>query len=116
VGYQADDKLRLHTNGSAVIFENSVAGVLSSGWALYTANIQFGSAGGRQNKLFVNGREVLSLTNPDTGIFTNNQNLTFPRGLGGEGDCDIGEFYYYNTELSTTQIIQNFDATKSTYM
>jgi hypothetical protein len=116
VGYQADNKLRLHTNGSAVLFENSVAGVLSSGWALYTANIQFGSAGGRQNKLFVNGREVLSLTNPDTGIFTNNQNLTFPSGLGGEGDCDIGEFYYYNTELSTTQIIQNFDATKSTYM
>ena len=116
LGYQADNTLRLHANGSAVIFVNSVAGVLSSGWALYTANVQFGTAGGRQNKLFVNGRQVLSLSNADTGIGSTTQNLTFPSGLGGEGDCDIGQFYYYNTELTPTQIIQNFDATKHMYM
>jgi hypothetical protein len=42
--------------------------------------------------------------------------MTFPTGFGGEGKCDIGQFYYYNTELTTTQIIQNFDATKHRYI
>jgi len=115
LGYRADTTLQLHENGSQVNYFNSVTGVLSSGWALYTANIQFGSAGGRQNKLFVNGRQVLSVTSTDTGIGSTTQNLTFPAGFYGEGECDIGQFYYYNTELTTTQIIQNFDASKPTY-
>ena len=113
--YQTNNTLQLHANGSQVNYFTSVVGVLSSGWALYTANVQFGSGGGRQNKLFVNGRQVLSVTNTDTGITSPTQNLTFPTGFGGEGECDIGQFYYYNTELTTTQIIQNFDATKQTY-
>ena len=96
---------------------NSFPGVLSSGWALYTANIQFGNGGGRQNKLFVNGRQVLtSTTSTEIDIQYPNQNLTFPTGFYGDGECDIGQFYYYNTELTTTQVIQNFDATKPRYM
>ena len=113
--YKTDDTLELHENGSQVNYYISVAGVLSSGWALYTANIQFGNGGGRQNKIFVNGRQVMTATSTD-GINAPTQNLTFPRGFGGEGDCDIGQFYYYNTELTPTQIIQNFDASKPTYM
>ena len=42
--------------------------------------------------------------------------LTFPTGFYGEGECDIGQFYYYNTELTTTQIIQNYDASKPRYL
>ncbi len=115
LGYQEDTTLRLHANSSQVNYFYSLAGVLSSGWALYTANIQFGTAGGRQNKLFVNGRQVMSVTNTDN-IGNPTKPLTFPRGFGGEGECDIGQFYYYNTELTTTEIIQNFDASKHTYM
>ena len=115
VGYRTDNTLQLHENGSQVNYFSSVTGVLSSGWALYTANIQFGNGGGRQNKLFVNGRQVLSTTSTDGGISSATQNLTFPTGFYGEGECDIGQFYYYNTELTTTQIIQNFDASKPTY-
>ena len=119
LGYRADTRLQLHANGSQVNYFDSVTGAfngrLSSGWALYTANVQFGSGGGRQNKVFVNGRQVLTATSTDTGISTSNQNLTFPRGFYGEGECDIGQFYYYNTELTTTQIIQNYDATKTRY-
>jgi hypothetical protein len=89
---------------------------LSTGWALYTANIQFGNGGGRQNKIFVNGRQVSSESSVETGIPSATQNLTFPAGFYGEGECDIGQFYYYNTELTTTQIIQNFDASKPTYI
>ena len=117
LGYRTDNTLQLHENGSSQVnYFNSVSGVLSSGWALYTANVQFGNGGGRQNKIFVNGRQVLTATSNETSIPSTTQNLTFPTGFYGEGECNIGQFYYYNTELTPTQIIQNFDATKHTYM
>jgi uncharacterized repeat protein (TIGR02543 family) len=117
LGYRTDTTLQLHENGSSQVkYFTSATGVLSSGWALYTANIQFGNGGGRVNKLFVNGRQVLTATSNETGIPSPTQNITFPTGFYGEGECDIGQFYYYNTELTPTQIIQNFDATKSTYI
>ena len=118
LGYSTDNKFRLHENGLGYIYYfDSVTGVLSNGWALYTANVQFGIGSSRQNKLFVNGRQVLTdTTSYETGIPSPNQNLTFPAGFYGEGECDIGQFYYYNTELTVTQIIQNFDATKPRYI
>lgn len=117
LGYRTDKTLQLHENGSVrVEYFTSVTGVLSSGWALYTANIQFGNGGGRQNKLFVNGRQVMTATSNEIGIPSSTQNMTFPTGFYGEGECDIGQFYYYNTELTREQIIQNFDATKHTYI
>jgi uncharacterized repeat protein (TIGR02543 family) len=117
LGYKTDTTLQLHENGSSrVNYFTSNNGVLSSGWVFYTANIQFGNGGGRRNKIFVNGRQVLTATSTETGIPSPTQNLTFPTGFYGEGECDIGQFYYYNTELTTTQIIQNFDATKHTYI
>jgi hypothetical protein len=94
----------------------SVTGVLSSGWALYTANIQYGSGGGRTNKLFVNGRQVMSAASSETSVGNATQNISFPTGFGGDGECDVGQFYYYNTELTTTQIIQNYDASKPRYI
>jgi uncharacterized repeat protein (TIGR02543 family) len=117
LGYMANTTLQLHENGSSQVnYFSSVTGVLSSGWALYTANVQFGNGSGGQNKLFVNGRQVMTAISNETGIPSPNQNLTFPTGFYGEGECDIGQFYYYNTALTTTQIIQNFDATKHTYI
>lgn len=117
IGYRTNNSLQLHENGSVQVnYFNSVTGVLSSEWALYTANVQFGNGSGRTNKLFVNGRQVMTATSAEIGIPSSTQNLTFPTGFYGEGECDIGQFYYYNTELTTTQIIQNYDATKSIYI
>ena len=117
LGYLSNSALQLHENGSSrVNYFSSVTQALSSGWALYTASIQFGNGGGMTNKLFVNGRQVMTATSNETGIPSSTQNLTFPTGFYGEGECDIGQFYYYNTELTTTEIIQNFDATKPTYL
>jgi hypothetical protein len=117
LGYRTDTTLGLHENGSSQVnYFNSVTGVLSTEWALYTANVQFGNGGGgRKNKIFVNGRQVMTATSNEVGIPSNTQNLTFPAGFYGEGECKIGQFYYYNTELTTTQIIQNYDATKRAY-
>ena len=116
LGYKTNNKLELHENGATQVnYFGSVTGVLTSEWVLYTANVQFGNGGGRKNTIFVNGRQVMTATSNDIGIPSPTQNLTFPTGFYGEGECDIGEFYYYNTELTATQIIQNFDATKSRY-
>jgi uncharacterized repeat protein (TIGR02543 family) len=118
LSYMENTTLELHENGSSqVYYFNSVPQVLSSGWALYTANVQFGNGGGRTNKIFVNGRQVLANTvSIESFIPSNNQNMTFPTGFRGDGECDIGQFYYYNTDLTTAQIIQNFDATKHSYI
>jgi uncharacterized repeat protein (TIGR02543 family) len=117
LGYRANNTLELHENGvSQVNYYTSVTGVLSSGWALYTAVVQFGNGGGRTNKIFVNGRQVASATSTETAIPSSTQNLTFPTGFYGEGKCDIGQLYYYNTELTVAQIIQNYDATKPRYI
>lgn len=116
LSYRENNTLELHENGtSQVNYFSSATGVLRSDWALYTATIQFGNGGGRTNKIFVNGRQVSSAISNETGIPVPTQNITFPIGFGRVGKCDIGQFYYYNTELTTAQIIQNFDATKSTY-
>ncbi len=116
LGYRVDNSLELHENGLAqVYYFSSPTNVIINGWALYTANIQFGNGGGRTNKIFVNGRQVVNRTSNDTGIPAPTQNITFPTGFYGEGECDIGAFYYYNTELTVEQIIQNYDATKTRY-
>ena len=115
--YLANSELQLHMNGSSR--DNrfpSSTGVISNGWALYTANVQFGSGGGRQNKIFINGRQVMTATSSESSIPRPGQNLTFPAGFGGDGECDVGQFYYYNTELSVTQVIQNYDASKPRYL
>lgn len=117
LGYRANNTLELHENGvSQVNYYTSVTGVLSSGWALYTAVVQFGNGGGRTNKIFVNGRQVASATSTETAIPSSTQNLTFPTGFYGEGKCDIGQLYYYNTELTTEQVIQNYDASRPRYI
>jgi hypothetical protein len=117
LGYKSNNTVELHQNGvSQVKYFPSVVGCLSSGWAFYTANVQFGNGGGRQNKLFVNGRQVLSATSTESNIPSPTQNMTFPTGFYGEGKCDIGQFYYYKRELTHVEVIQNFDATKHRYM
>lgn len=115
--YLANNTLQLHLNGSSRDNRfNSITDVLSSEWALYTANIQFGNGGGRRNRLFVNGRQVLSEASFESFISFPTQNITILSGFAGDAECDIGQFYYYDTELTVTQIIQNYDASKPTYV
>jgi beta-N-acetylhexosaminidase len=47
---------------------------------------------------------VLGLDGAQAFQVANNDEI----GFGGDGECEIGQFYYYNTELSVTQIIQNY--------
>jgi uncharacterized repeat protein (TIGR02543 family) len=122
--YFDNGSIRIHLNGGSVDTNNNTfypnyrsnTGVLSSGWALYTANIQFGSGGSRQNKIFVNGRQVISATSTESSIPNKDQNLTISSGFGGDAECYIGQFYYYDRELTVTEVIQNYDASKPRYL
>jgi hypothetical protein len=116
VDYNANGGLRIHENGnSQVYFWDTGANLINNQWTLYTANIQFGSGGSRTNKLFINGRQVLTQTSNDIGINSPTAPLQIALGINGYGNLDVGAFYYYNSELTTTQIIQNYDSTKSRY-
>ena len=115
--YKTDTTLQLHLNGGSR--DNrfpSVAGVLTEEWTLYTANVQFGNGGGRENKIFVNARPVMRVLSTETSVPSPTKDLTLASGFGGFARCDIGQFYYYDTQLSITQVIQNYDATKSMYI
>ena len=108
-----NNTLQLHLNGSGRDDRfNSITGILRNGWTLYTANVQFGG----QNNIFVNGRQVLTAASTESNTNSNNQNLTILSGFAGDAECDIGQFYYYNRELSVTEVIQNYDASKPRYL
>jgi len=69
--------------------------------------------------LYVNGSQVATRADPYTGSVTNAQELWIGRSAFGGGNYqytgDIGQVFIYNAVLTSTQILQNYNATKSTY-
>ena len=69
--------------------------------------------------LYVNGSQVATRADPYTGSVTNAQELWIGRSAFGGGNYqytgDIGQVFIYNAVLTSTQILQNYNATKLTY-
>ncbi len=75
--------------------------------------------------LYVNGSQVATRADPYTGSVTNAQELWIGRsaftqsGASPTGSYqytgDIGQIFIYDAVLTSTQILQNYNATKSTY-
>jgi len=69
--------------------------------------------------LYVNGSQVATRADPYTGSVTNAQELWIGRSAFGGGNYqytgDIGQVFIYNAVLTSTQILQNYNATKATY-
>jgi len=70
--------------------------------------------------LYVNGSQVATRADPYTGSVTNPQELWIGRSAytGGGGYQflgDIGQVFIYNAVLTPAEILQNYNATKSTY-
>jgi hypothetical protein len=72
--------------------------------------------------LYVNGTQVATRADPYTGSVTNPQELWIGRSAysggtpsGYQFTGDIGQVFVYNTVLTPTQILQNYNATRSTY-
>jgi len=97
----------------------SSAGVYSNGWALYTIVVSFGGGSGNPSYAYVSTRRVVTANNGEGSMPSSTAPLQFPRGIQDSiynfCPADVGAFYLYNTALTQTQIIQNFDATKPRY-
>ena len=117
---RTDKSLYLKMNGSSVDGTySSGVNVWDNNWALYTIVVDFGGGSGSPSYTYVSTRRVVTGNNTDGGIPSANAPLQFPRGIQDTTfnfcPADVGAFYVYNTILSQTQIIQNYDATKSRY-
>lgn len=115
-----DTSLYLKMNGSGVDGTySSSTGVYDNGWALYTIVVRFGGGAGAPSYTYVSTRRVVTGTNADFGIPSNNAPIQFPRGIQESTanfcPADVGAFYLYNTAVSQEDIIRNYDATKTRY-
>jgi hypothetical protein len=115
-----DTSLYLKMNGSIVDGTySSSTGAFSNGWALYTIVVRFGGGSGNPSYTYVSTRRVVTGTNADSGIPSNNAPIQFPRGIQDSSanfcPADVGALYLYNTTLSQEDIIRNYDATKTAY-
>jgi hypothetical protein len=70
-------------------------------------------------KLYVNGSEIGSVSDTLTGTIQNSQEVWFGRSayLGGRYpyNGNLGEMMIYNRVLSSGEILQNYNVTKTRY-
>jgi uncharacterized repeat protein (TIGR02543 family) len=115
------DGVALKMNGNSVdgTYYSSTK-VYSNNWALYTIVVRFGGDSGSPSYAYVSTRRVVTANNTERGMSSSGAPLQFPRGIQDSiynfCPADVGAFYLYNTALSQETIIQNFDATKHTYI
>lgn len=112
--------LSLNMNGAAVNGNyGSTSNVFSTDtWALFSIVVRFGGGAGAPSQAYVSARQVVSRANSEIAIPSPTASIQLPRGIQDPGNfapADVGAFYYYNTALTQTEIIQNFDATRSRY-
>jgi len=112
-------QLALQMDGSAndyyVISNSSI--VLNT-WMLITAIIAFNGRTTTPSKVYVNNTEYISLANTETGTGTNNSVLKINSGQAPgsrEPISRIGALYIYNKALNTSEIQENFNATKGRF-
>jgi hypothetical protein len=121
-GYALDfdgtNKVRLRMNGGTVDIQQSAAtnnSYVPSAWQLFSMVVDFN---GSETLIYVNNSQVLTNTNAETSIPSNTAPIRLASGIQ-EGSnllaCTIGAMYYYNRALTPSEIVQNFDATKSYY-
>jgi len=88
-------------------------------WTLFTAVVCFGGRTSNPSYVYINPARVATGNNAESGIPSNTCPLQFPRGINdGNGNfapADVGQIFYYNTNLSQETIIRNYDATKARY-
>lgn len=68
--------------------------------------------------LYVDGAQVNTKSDPYTGSVTNSQNLWIGRSAytaGYQYTGDIGQVFVYNRMLTDAEILQNYNATRTTY-
>lgn len=69
--------------------------------------------------LYINGSQIATRADPYTGSITNAQELWIGRSYYTGGNYqytgDLGEIFIYDRSLSSSEILQNYNATKADY-
>lgn len=119
---RTNNVLRLQMNGGFVNGGyNSANNVFTlNTWMFLTAVVRFGGGAGSPSYLYKddNTTPLISANNTETSIPSINAPFIFARDVQ-EGtdyaDIDIGALYVYNKALSTSEIAENFNATKTRF-
>lgn len=123
---------RLWMNGGQFIGDIAISGALNDGLGTPLTNYNNGSwylafftRDDSNWYLYVNGVQVASKVDPFTGSITNAQEVWIGRSAFTQGGAspsgsyqytgDIGQIFIYNAVLTSTQILQNYNATRATY-
>lgn len=105
-----DNKLDLVMNGSTL---NQITPSASSNvwqnntWHLFTAVIRFGGGSGNPSKVYVDGTEVISVANTESGIPSNNAPARIGHGVQDIPEhpaMQVGGFYLYNRAVPASEI------------
>jgi hypothetical protein len=81
-------------------------------WMLVTAVVRMGGGAGSPNKIYVNGTEVASQGNSETGLANYNPSITVAAGYNGTakyGGISMGALAIYNRALSAAEIATSYD-------
>lgn len=112
-------QLALQMDGSANdYYVISTSSIVLNAWMLVTAVIAFNGRSTTPSKVYVNNTEYISLANTETSTGTNNSILKLSSGQtpgSREPISRIGALYIYNKALNTSEIQENFDATKGRF-
>lgn len=115
---QSDGKIRFVTNGGSIAKINTTTATYTTGtWYFLTCISQITSTS-NSTKIYINSTEVLSDAH---GTDTYSENNDFYLGYIGSGvssqylDGKIGAVYVYSNALTASQVLNNFNATKTRF-
>jgi hypothetical protein len=108
------NKLILAENGNALNdgYVTSANAFTLNTWTLFTAVVRFGGGSSNPNKIYVNGNEVLSQGNLETGIANNTPSITVAAGYNGNSKfagITMGALAIYNRALSAAEVQTSYD-------
>jgi hypothetical protein len=110
----ADGKLRITTNGTSVIQTASIASVAINNWYLITVVSQSSSVS-NTTRVYLNETQIIATTH-NVGVISESNNLKIGSDYYNNFlDAKIGSFAFYDRALTTQEISNNFNETKSRF-
>lgn len=116
---------RIYYNGGQIVGDIAQSGAANQSISSPLTNYNDGSwylvmftRNSSTMKLYVNGTEVNSISNTLVGSISNSQELWIGRSAYAgayQWVGDFGETFIYNRVLSSSEILQNYNATRATY-
>lgn len=119
---QTNNVIRLQMNGNTVNggYNSAINAFTLGTWMFLTVVVRFGGGAGSPSLVYKdnNSTPIISQANSENGITNIDAPFIFARDVQ-EGtdyaDINIGALYVYNRALSTTEIADNFNTTKTRY-